>query len=201
MELRYQKLLYYNFITHPQKDKLSDYPIALNGKTDGKGGGGKEKESLRANIASILKYLTAKEKAENDGKEEILYAPQSLIVGIMSGYYVPSMPLIKNLKSSIGRYEEMKYARTKEQREIDDSKTLAASAAYSAKFMEGVTTITLKKDCGKPNKYVSTQWPTGTPHWFGSFSDEGYMTVKTNIFLCANIPMIFATTAMGDKKD
>ena len=54
------------------KDELCDYRITLEGNTGGEVGDGKEKGSLRANIASILENLTAEEKTEKDGKAEMV---------------------------------------------------------------------------------------------------------------------------------
>ena len=63
--LRHHRPTAYNFPTQPKKDELCYDWISMKGKTGGKGGGGKEKVSLWANITSILKHFTAEERSEN----------------------------------------------------------------------------------------------------------------------------------------
>ena len=93
----------------------------------------------------------------------------------------------------------MQSDQSKEQRNLNDAETLADGAEDAAKLMEHMTAMSLKRASGKPNKSVRIRCPTSKPHWFGSFSDEGYTRVKPNRFMCAKISMILATTAMGDK--
>ena len=84
---------------------------------------------------------------------------------------------------------------------IDDTENLTDGASASAKFMERMTALYLNRVSGKPGKSVRTRCPTITPHWVGSFSDEGYMMVKTNRYLSAKIYMIWETTTTGVKND
>ena len=87
---------------------------------------------------------------------------------------------------------------------INDSENLAAGATSFSKWMERMTAMSLKRASGKPGKYgksIRMLCPTSTLHRFGSFSGEGFMTVKPNRSLSAKIYMIWATTAMGNKID
>ena len=93
----------------------------------------------------------------------------------------------------------MKYVQTKVQRDINNYETIAAGAAATAKLMECMTAMSLKKSSGKPDKSVMTPRTTRTPHQYRSFFDDWSMTVKPNIFLCNYISMLWAGTAMGNK--
>ena len=138
MTIRYHKPAAYNLPTNPQKDEFHDYRISLKGKTGVKGGGEKERGSLRANITPILKYMTAEEKAEKYGKAEMVSELKYLIVGVMSVNDVPSLPPSKNMKSATGKTESMKSAK------VDYTETLASGAAAAAKLMERTTAMYLK---------------------------------------------------------
>ena len=150
MPLRYHKPAAYKLLTQTYKDKLRDHQIAMNGNTGGKGGGGKEKGSLRSNITSILKYFTAEEKYKKDGKAEIISELQSLIVATMSGNEFPFVPPRNRIKAAIESTEAMKSSN------IDGAETISSGAAADEKLMECITDMSLKRASGKPVKYVRT---------------------------------------------
>ena len=102
-------------------------------------------------------------------------------------------------ENTIVSAEEVKYVQTKVQRDINNYETIAAGAAATAKLMECMTAMSLKKSSGKPDKSVMTPRTTRTPHQYRSFFDDWSMTVKPNIFLCNYISMLWAGTAMGNK--
>ena len=86
---------------------------------------------------------------------------QSLIVDTMSGNYVPSISASKKMKSAIRSTEVIKSAK------IDYFETFATGAAASAKLMEHITAMSLKRARGKTGKSVRKLCPNRTPHLFG----------------------------------
>ena len=96
------------------------------------------------------------------------------------------------MKAIIGSAEAMKSAN------INDSETLTIVASDAAKLMAILRDVSLKRARGKPRNSIVKLCPIITPYQFGSFSDDGSTAVKPNRFLCANISIIWATTALGD---
>ena len=92
-------------LSRDNNDELCDYRSDLKGKTGEKGGDRTEKERTWANIASILKYLTAEENSEKDGKAEMVSDLKSFILASISGNNFPTAPSSKKVKAAIGRAE------------------------------------------------------------------------------------------------
>ena len=94
---------------------------------------------------------TSEEKAENDGKLEMVSELKYLIVASISVNDVPSIPPRNKINTSIGSAEAIKSTN------IDDAETVAAGASSAAKLMEQMTTMSLNISRGKPGKYVGLE--------------------------------------------
>ena len=206
VELRYYKLPEFKLLLEAQEDELKahinsngNYKGAWSGKSGGKHepgnyGGSKGRYLNKAQVDVLLREHDAeKEKAETE-KEEIMNEIRGEISAMMrqpnKGTAISGSAARSVNPAEVGAASAANAADAE-----DNAAAEAAAAAIIDKFGSKFSAI------GSKSKKATGLTPALSPHWTG-LSANGELKVVQNLYLCARISVIWATTtSVEDKND